>query len=155
MVEFPSTGYAASTAVGRTGVRGMGAQARAMIRRFAAALAAVLALSPAACSSWAASTGTAEDRITATAHTQVQTALLVAEAGLEDPPAPAVTLTVVLDEARSELVTAREDLARLPGDHGGLMTLLVEATTLIGLTQSAVEDGDRFALRSAKRSAEE
>lgn len=130
----------------------MGHRARARLRRCGTALLTLLAL--ASCSSWAASTGTEHDRITATAHSQVQTTRLVADAALQDPPAPAVTLTVVLDDTRTELTGLREDLAALPDDGGDLMGLVDDAVALVGRTQGAVEAADRDALREARRHAE-
>lgn len=129
----------------------MGDRARARLRRCGAALLTLLAL--ASCSSWAASTGTEHDRITATAHSQVQTTRLVADAALQDPPAPAVTLTVVLDDTRTELTGLREDLAELPEGGGELRALIDDALALVGRTQGAVEDADRDALREARRHA--
>ncbi|WP_156925748.1 hypothetical protein [Glycomyces arizonensis] len=130
----------------------MGTGTRSRLHRLAAVFA--LALSLAACSSLAASTGTKEDQLTAVTHSQVQTARLAAEAGLEDPPAPAVTLTVVLDDARTELVGTQEDLAKLPGDHEDLAGLVEDAIALVDRTATAIEDGDRPALREALRQAE-
>ncbi len=128
--------------------------ARSRLRRLAALTAALaLALTAPACSNLAASTGDEEDRFVATAHSQVQTTRLVAEAALEDPPAPAVTLTVILDEARTELTGVRDDLAARPGGHETLMTLLDDSIGLVDRTRSAVEDADRDALREARRQA--
>lgn len=128
--------------------------ARSRLRRLAALTAALaLALTASACSNLAASTGDEEDRFVATAHSQVQTTRLVAEAALEDPPAPAVTLTVILDEARTELTGVRDDLAARPGGHETLMTLLDDSIGLVDRTRSAVEDADRDALREARRQA--
>lgn len=127
--------------------------ARAGIRHLTTALAVLLLA--AACSNLAASTGTERDRIAAAAHTQVQTVRLVAEAALEDPPAPTVTLTVVLDDARTELTGLREDLAGLPGGLGELPTLVDDSLALLGLVQSTINDGRRQELHDLRRTAEE
>lgn len=131
----------------------MGHGALARLRRCGAAILALTAL--ASCSSWAASTGTEQDRITATAHSQVRTTGLVAETALQEPPAPALTLTVVLDEARTELTGLRQELASLSDGDEELLELIDEAVALVGRTQGAVEDGDREALRESRRHADE
>lgn len=129
--------------------------ARSRLGRLIVALTAalVLASTAPACSNLAASTGSEEDRIAATAHSQVQTTRLVAEAALEDPPAPTVTLTVILDEALTELTGVRDDLAAHPGGHETLLTLLEDSIGLVDRTETAVADADRDALREARRQA--
>jgi hypothetical protein len=125
--------------------------ARTRWRRGAAALALAAVLS--GCADLAGSTGGPAEQSAAAMHTQVQTAHLVAEAGLQDPPAPAVTLTVILDEAETSLIESRERLANEAGGETELADLCDAAITAVRDLRAAVESGDREALRAADEDA--
>ena len=120
----------------------------------AAALAALLIIAS-GCASLASSSGTAVDRIVSGAHSEVRAVGLVAEAALEDPPAPAVTLTVVLDQAEEALVNLRDDARDLEGEYDDLLALLGDAIEATGQARTAVESGDRDALDRAVERADE
>lgn len=118
------------------------------------AAAFLLAATLSACADLAASTGGPLDQIAADIHVEVQTAWMAAEAGLHDPPAPSVTLTVVLDESEQSLTGACEDLAAEPGDHDDLTDECADAIAAVRDIRSAIQDGDRAALQAAQQEAE-
>ncbi|GAB3660700.1 hypothetical protein GCM10028833_40340 [Glycomyces tarimensis] len=118
-----------------------------------AALAA--ALLGASCADLAASSGTRVDHVVSGVHDEVRTVQLIAEAGLQDPPAPAVTLTAVLDDTASALGELREDAEGLPGPNDELLALIDDSTALVDQTRSAVQSGDRTGLRRSQERAAE
>jgi hypothetical protein len=120
------------------------------VRTARGVLALILVAALSGCAALAASTGGPLERIAADVHTQVRTAGLAAEAGSQDPPAPAVTLTVVLDEAEQALAKSREELAAEPGDHSELDGLCEDALSAVREIRSAIEGGDREALLAAR-----
>ncbi|GAB3233569.1 hypothetical protein GCM10027447_30110 [Glycomyces halotolerans] len=116
---------------------------------------AVLAAWLAGCSAIAASSGSTVDRIVAEAHTQVQTAGLVAAAGLEDP-APTVPLATIADDTEAAFNALRDKTLELPDDEPArddLLDLTDASLALVADIRSALRADDRQALRELRTRA--